>query len=414
MSVRSLVESRLAARWSGEDGAGEASLPAWLKVDRGGARVALFRRLSASRAFALGDRAGALRTAQRRSGRAFRLDVRQRVIVKALVSRHSGRGALRGAALAQHVAYLGRSGAGVEGAKPEFFDRSQDQADAQSATTGWANDRHHFRFIISPEHGDRILDLKAYTRDVMDRVAADLSAPDLEWIGTCHFDTDQPHAHVLVRGRRSSGRDLVIPREYIAHGFRGRAQEAAQERLGDLSRPDAERQAWRDTEAERFTALDRRLLAAADEGRRVEDGVGRTDAWSALTRGRLRHLERLGLAERVGRQFRLHADLERKLRGLQLQKDIIRTFNQRRFAGARHVQAFAGERLEGQVVRAGSHDELGSTPYLIVADRNGVEHYARLRAGADLPQIGASVTLIQGERGAEIARDLGRGAGIER
>jgi type IV secretory pathway VirD2 relaxase len=336
------------------------------------------------------------------------------VVVKALVSRHSGRGALRGAALAQHVAYLGRSGAGVEGAKPAFFDRAEDQVDAQSATTGWASDRHHFRLIISPEHGDRILDLKAYARDVMDRVAADLGAPDLEWIGTCHFDTDQPHAHILVRGRRSSGRDLVIPREYIAHGIRGRAQEAAQERLGDLSRPDAERRVWRDTEAERFTALDRRLLAAADDDRMVEDGIGRSDAWSALTRGRLRHLERLGLAERVGRQFRLDGDMERKLRGLQLQKDIIRTFNQRRFAGARHVQAFAAERLEGRVVRAGAHDELGATPYLIVADRDGVEHYARLRAGADLPQAGVQVLLIQGERGVEIARGLGRGSGLER
>jgi len=76
-------------------------------------------------------------------------------------------------------------------------------------------------------HGDRIADLKNYTREVMRRVAEDLGQPELPWIGTCHFDTDQPHAHVLVRGKRASGKDLVIPRDYIGYGFRARAQEVA-------------------------------------------------------------------------------------------------------------------------------------------------------------------------------------------
>jgi type IV secretory pathway VirD2 relaxase len=145
--------------------------------------------LSASRLFAFGDRAGVLSRAQRRSGRTFRLDVRQRVIVKALVSRHFGRGAARGAALAAHVAYLGRAGAGQDGARPEFFDRQSDGVDGAAATHGWGDDRHHFRFIISPEHGDRIGDLRDYTREVMRRVAEDLGQQELTWFATCHFDT---------------------------------------------------------------------------------------------------------------------------------------------------------------------------------------------------------------------------------
>ncbi|RYG17384.1 MAG: type VI secretion protein, partial [Caulobacteraceae bacterium] len=198
----------------------------------------MMRRLASSRMFALGDRSGVLRSAQSRSGRSFRLDVRQRVIVKALISRHRGKGAERGVALSKHVAYLGRAGAGLEGSRPEFFDRASDDIHAAERVRGWEDDRHHFRFIISPEHGDRIVDLKAYVREVLARVSADLGEPDLVWRATCHYDTDQPHAHVLVRGKRGDGRDLVIPRDYIAYGFRARAQEAAQELLGDLSRPD--------------------------------------------------------------------------------------------------------------------------------------------------------------------------------
>lgn len=69
----------------------------------------------------------------------------------------------------------------------------------------------------------------------MGRVSADLGEPQLDWIGTCDFDTGQPHGHVLVRGRPEDGRDLVVPLEFIGYGFSGHAQQVAQELLGDLS-----------------------------------------------------------------------------------------------------------------------------------------------------------------------------------
>lgn len=299
----------------------------------------------------------------------------------------------------------------MDGARPGFFDRAEDELDAAAVTAGWAGDRHHFRFIVSPEHGDRISDLKAYTREVMRRVAEDLGQPELEWIGTCHFDTDQPHAHVLVRGKRSSGKDLVIPRDYIGYGFRGRAQEVAHELLGDLSRAEAERRIWRETQANRFTGFDRRLLAAADEERLVDDGVGLSDAWAALARGRLRHLEAIGLATREGRRYRLDRDLETRLRGLQLKQDIIRTLHQRRFEVGGEVRELGAERVKGEVVKRGVHDELGAVPWVIVRDHEGVEHYARLGFGQTAPQLGRTVELVLGDRGARV---LDGGRGFER
>jgi len=409
MMVRQAMQARLSQPGAVEDWTGRLSLPTSLKSDRTGVRVVMMQRLAASRLFAIGDKAGVLRTAQKRSGRPFRVDIRQRVVVKALVSRHVGKGAARGEALAKHVAYLGRSGAGVEGARPGHFDRADDEVDAAAATAAWSGDRHHFRFIISPEHGDRISDLRAYTREVMRRVAEDRGQPQLEWIGTCHFDTDQPHAHVLIRGRRADGKDLVIPRDYVAYGFRARAQEVAHELLGDLSRADAERRIWRETQADRFTGFDRRLLQAADAERLMDDGVGASDAWTALSRGRLRHLEAIGLATRVGRRYRLDAELETKLRGLQLRQDIIRTLHQRRLRTGHEAQVLGpNERVRGKVVARGSHDELGATPWVIVQDREGNERYARLGFGQTLPQMGRTVDVVAGERGARVL-DVGRG-----
>ena len=414
MQVRTAIEARLTQSSPGDVSTLRVRLPTRLKSDKTSVRVAMFQRLAASRLFAYGDRSGCLRAAQNRSGRPFRLDVRQRVMVKALVSRHMGKGFARGAALAAHLSYLGRVGAGEDGAQAEFFGAAREIVDGAAATDGWAKDRHPFRFIISPEHGDRIVDLRGYTREVMGRVGEDLGEPTLTWIAVCHFDTDQPHAHVLVRGRRADGRDLVIPRDYIGYGFRARAQEVAQERLGDLSRQDAERRLWRETEADRFTAFDRRLMAAADADGSVADGVGGTDAWTALTRGRLRHLERLGLATSVGRRFRLDPDLEPRLRRLQLSKDVIRTLNQRRLEGAKGVDQLGRDPVTGRVVKAGFHDELGGSPFVVVRTAEGREYYGRLGVGRTAPALGKTLTLQLDPKGVaqvltgQAHRDLSR------
>jgi type IV secretory pathway VirD2 relaxase len=411
MLVRDHIGSRVTAPVleDADDGV-RVRLPHRLKRDKGDVRTAMLIRLSASRLYALGDRSGVLRAAERRSSRPFRLDTRQRVIVKAMVSRHLGKGLQRGAAIAAHVAYLGRDGAGIDQARAAFFDQDADVVDARGGVSEWSGDRHHFRFIVSPEHGDRIADLQDYVREVMRRVGSDLGEADLQWLATCHFDTDQPHAHVLVRGRRADGRDLVIPRDYMGYGFRARAQEVAQERLGDLTRRDAERRVWRETEAERFTGLDRRLLAACDAEGSVADGVGGTDAWTALTRGRLRTLEHLGLAVREGRRFRLDGALEAKLRTLQIRKDIIRTLNQRRLEVGRDVVQLAEGRVRGEVCRTGFHDELGTRRYVIIKVADGQEGYGRLKVGAPALTMGQRVVLDIGRGG---AAEVVQGRGME-
>ncbi|MFK0300625.1 hypothetical protein ACIQTU_15560 [Brevundimonas sp. NPDC090276] len=114
MNVRSILEDRMSAlSGSGGDDL-QVRLATSLKRD-GSVRSSMLKRLSSSMRFSYGARAGALKTAARRSGSVFRVDVRQRVIVKALVSRHLGKGMARAGALAAHVSYLGREGAGHEG-----------------------------------------------------------------------------------------------------------------------------------------------------------------------------------------------------------------------------------------------------------------------------------------------------------
>jgi type IV secretory pathway VirD2 relaxase len=66
-----------------------------------------------------------------------------------------------------------------------------------------------------------------------------------------------------MRGRREDGRDLVIPRPYVSHGFRERAEELATELLGPRLEPD---RLDRAVKLERFTELDRDILSHARSG----------------------------------------------------------------------------------------------------------------------------------------------------
>src|SRR3546814_6626466 len=50
--------------------------------------------------------------------------------------------------------------------------------------------------------------LRAFTRELMDDVARDLGT-DLDWVAVDHWNTDNPHIHVLLRGKADDGTDPI-------------------------------------------------------------------------------------------------------------------------------------------------------------------------------------------------------------
>jgi hypothetical protein len=129
-----------------------------------------------------------------------------------------------------HARYLEKEAAGLDGAEVHGFTATKDNVDLKAIAKEWEEDRHYFQTIISPEHGDR-LDMQQYVRDVMARYERDLETK-LTWGSVIHYDTEHPHAHVMIRGVDDRGADLVIDREYLRHGMRTRAMEVATQELG--------------------------------------------------------------------------------------------------------------------------------------------------------------------------------------
>ena len=327
--------------------------------------------------FGRGRRA-ALSLASRSSGR--------RVVVMARIVRHRG-GHFGSVPLSKHIAYLRREGVTRDGADARMFDDASDDADTKAFVERCEADRHHFRFTVSPEDAAQMADLRAFTRELMADAERDLGAK-LDWVAVDHWNTDNPHIHVLVRGRADDGQDLVISRDYISDGFRGRAAERATLELGPRNEHEIRAGLEKEVDAERWTSLDRSLRTISDEDGGVADlrpsGAGEDPALRRLMVGRAAKLERLGLAEQVGpAQWTLKPGLEPALRDLGIRGDIIKTMHRAVSAADRQpdVARFAlhgdkaGEPVLGRLVERGLHDELKGTAYAIIEGVDGRTHH---------------------------------------
>lgn len=320
----------------------------------------------------------------------------RRVVMKARVVRHHGT-RFRSAPLPKHITYLKREGVTRDGADARMFDATSDAADERAFAERCEDDRHHFRFIISPEDAAQLESLRSFTRELMADVERDLGTK-LDWVAVDHWNTDNPHVHVLIRGRADDGQDLVISRDYISRGFRDRAAQRVTLELGPRSELEIRSALGKEVEAERWTSLDRALRNIADDSAGVADlRSGASDEDPELRRlmlGRVAKLERLGLAEQVGTaRWTLKPGLEQTLRDLSIRGDIIKTMHRAMTGAGREpdVSGFAlhgddgGDPVLGRLVARGLHDELKGTAYAIVAGVDGRTHHLRF---SDLEMTG--------------------------
>ena len=124
-------------------------------AQKAGARISRTGRISS------GNRStfGRGRTASVRANRL--LTGRSRIVViKTRLVRHHA----RAAPLAAHLSYLRREGVTRDGEKARLFGPETDDADGRGFAERCQDDRHHFRFIVSPEDAVDMADLKSFAR----------------------------------------------------------------------------------------------------------------------------------------------------------------------------------------------------------------------------------------------------------
>ena len=306
-------------------------------------------------------------------------------VVKARVVRHGG----RNAPLGTHLSYLRREGVTRDGEKARLFGPGADDADRQAFAERCEDDRHHFRFIVSPDDAVEMADLKTFTHDLVGQMEKDLGTK-LDWVAVDHWNTEHPHVHLIVRGVREDGENLVISRDYIKEGMRDRARDLITQELGPRTDHEIRRTLERQIDTERWTNLDRQL--ARDSYRTgVVDLAPRPDRqpdeFHALKVGRLRKLESLGLADQIGPgQWAISENAETTMRQLGERGDIIkrihRGLTERGIERGVASYVLAGESLDdpvvGRLVVRGLDDELKGTAYAVVDGTDGRSHHIKL------------------------------------
>ncbi|HPE30942.1 MAG TPA: DUF3363 domain-containing protein [Parvularculaceae bacterium] len=320
-----------------------------------------------------------------------------------------------------HLRYIQRDGAERDGTPGKLYGPARDAVDGAAFLEEGKTDRHQFRIILSPEEAGELEDLNRFTRDVMASAERDLGTK-LDWVAVNHHDTDHPHVHVVLRGRADDGKDLVIARNYITHGFRGRAEERATLELGERRDLEIARSRMREATQERFTSIDRELqelnaggVVTLNEPKTVYDRFR-----SKLFMARLRTLEAMQLARRERDGWRLSPAMEETLRGMGRRGDIIRSMEHA--VGDRlslhRLRDFAGEtaplRLIGRVIGSGAADDAHERRFLALDGTDGNQWHVEveLKPGA-MPPEGAIVEVSRGA-GAPRKSDLTIAAIAER
>ncbi|MGN6278908.1 MAG: relaxase/mobilization nuclease RlxS [Sphingomonas sp.] len=361
------------------------------KVLRYGSRVVIAARLAGAKTGIVGRRFDGSRIGRGASiGRLLSSGDRfagmrtRRAIVKTRLVRLGAKG-LRGARA--HLRYIQRDGVTREGAAGQLYGPGVDRADGKAFLERCDGDRHQFRFIVSAEDGAEYADLKPYVRRLMGQAEQDLGTK-LEWVAVDHFNTDRPHTHIMLRGVDDRGDNLIIAREYIAHGFRERAAELATLDLGPRTDREIEARLRHDVDQERLTAIDRRLLGRMN-AERVVTVASENALQQSVSAGRLRKLGNMGLAENLGQgRWRLAEGLDDTLRRMGERGDIVRIMqreltarNLDRAGVDRQIHDRLDQSIVGRVVHRGFSDELRDRHYLIVDGLDGRVHYLEIGRG---------------------------------
>lgn len=296
-------------------------------------------------------RGGSRTPSNRQSGRSTRqMTFHRRVVVKASIKRmaNGGRGALR-----KHLDYIGRDGADEGGARAKLYgkgveadadliassnpepkvdnldERGSGHHPAKAFIDRCKDDRHHFRFIVSPEDSAKMQDLSGFTRNFVSTMERDLGTR-LDWVAANHYDTGQPHIHVVVRGVRDDGKDLVIPRRYISQTLRERAQKLVSTELGPVSQMEGRVRLARTVQTQGFTRLDKDLNDKLKNGViDMRGAVPNSRVWHRqLQVRRLEVLASMGLAERQGSgRWSVSENFGDTLRGIAEREDMVRAIH---------------------------------------------------------------------------------------
>lgn len=215
--------------------------------------------------------------------------------------------------------YLEQEGKGQDKGKAIGFDHDGNDIDLGQKMGEWQqqNDKSYYHVVLSPERG-KDLDLQQFTRDVVRQVEERIQTK-IEWGAATHYDTNQPHVHLVLRERDERGKLLNL-RSFHEQQFTGIARQLVTQKLGyRMADYDLFRREYL-LGREQITDVDRDLIRRADKNHVVDLSQERPanvaqEAKLNQEQRRVAYLSGLGLAKEIEPgKWQLYHNLSKELR----------------------------------------------------------------------------------------------------
>jgi type IV secretory pathway VirD2 relaxase len=268
---------------------------------------------------------------------------------------------------------------------PELYSRDDQQIDIREKISDFQKAPHFFNIIISPEDGNE-LDLKEFTRDFMAKVERDLGTK-LDWTAGNHYDTNDPHVHLLIKGEDDQGKKLILMRDYISRGLRARASQVATSKLGLRSRDEVIKSLELEVLKPKKTELDKIMLRVAHDNHFDLPGTYADelqDLPKSLFQHRLLYLEANGLVKREGEGvWRIEPDFTKKLEELGRTSSLLEPLSGGLKINSQDCEIISAKNLsertiKGHVIERGFVDDHSDREYLLIKSKEKKFVYVEL------------------------------------
>jgi hypothetical protein len=280
--------------------------------------------------------------------------------------------------LGAHLKYVERDGAGKNEEKAKLF-TSEGRNVEDAAKEPDKKEERFWKIILSPENGADIEKIKKYgmeqyTKDFVDQIEKD-TGQKYRWAAAVHYDTDNIHSHIIIRGTDYDGKDVKFTQNMIQQRMRGIASAIATRELGQRTTIEIEKQKNREITQARFNNLDRQIKTRIDVQKNGDLLVSSADRYQ---HSRLKYLAEIGLAKKDQRGFILKPTWERDLKDFSKKEDVLKTVYGNRVPEKKQENILIYRKkwaVEGIVEKKGMADERYDKPYVLVRNKSGKLYY---------------------------------------
>ena len=316
----------------------------------------------------------------------------RRVIVKARYVKNNGTGFKE--KIRAHLEYISRSNSGMDGEKPELFSKDDIPIVTKDIVKKLEESPYNFRFIISPEDG-AMIDMKLFTKDLVRTIEKDLQTK-LEWVASCHYDTNEPHVHIVINGMDGSGKKLLLSRDYISRGIRNRASEIINKKIGLRNLEEIAHSlkldAYKNKKCELDTIIKNNTIDGVIDLSKINNNDYSEDLKDVIYE-RLAHLQRSSLAVYVSEnKWRIKDDYIHDLHQINRTRSIIEKLSSYSGIEKAHCEVISAKKLSeesivGHVVSRGVIDEIDDAEYIVIKTSQQKQIYVELERYSEKSRV---------------------------